>query len=162
MKIPFRIGALVFGVGLVLSACSSSGYGGTSMKTGAKTSPTTAPAAAAAGAVKTAQSSLGTILVDAQGRTLYGFANDVNGTPTCDTSCLSIWPAFTTHGAPKPSAGLNGTQLTTVPRDDGSSQVKAGKWPLYLFSGDTKAGDVNGQGVENFFVVSPDGSLIKS
>jgi predicted lipoprotein with Yx(FWY)xxD motif len=161
MKFPFRIGALVFGVGLVLSACSSSGYG-TSMKTGAKTSPTTVPAAASAGAIKTARSSLGTILVDAQGRTLYGFASDVNGTPTCDTSCLSIWPAFTVHGAPKPAAGVNQTELTTVPRGDGTSQLKAGKWPLYLFSGDTKAGDVNGQGLENFFVVSPDGSLIKS
>jgi predicted lipoprotein with Yx(FWY)xxD motif len=160
MKIPFRVGALVFGVGLVLSACSSSGYG-TSTKSGANTSPTTAPSTASAGTVKTAQSSLGTILVDARGRTLYGFANDVNGTPTCDASCLSIWPAFTIHGAPKPATGLNGTALTTVTRDDGTSQLKAGKWPLYLFSGDTKAGDVKGQDLENFFAVSPDGSLIK-
>ena len=65
-EIPYRIGALVFGVGLVLSACSTGGYG--SSNSGAKTAPTTARPTASAGVVKTAQTSLGTILVDAQGR----------------------------------------------------------------------------------------------
>jgi predicted lipoprotein with Yx(FWY)xxD motif len=160
MKIPYRIGALVFGVGLVLSACSTGGYG--SSNSGAKTAPTTARPTASAGVVKTAQTSLGTILVDAQGRTLYGFAQDMNGTPTCNGGCASVWPPFTISGTPKPAAGLNPSVVTTVPGANGSLQVKAGKWPLYRFSGDAKPGDVTGQGTENFFVVSPDGALIKS
>jgi predicted lipoprotein with Yx(FWY)xxD motif len=112
--------------------------------------------------VKTAQTPLGTILVDAQGRTLYGFANDTSGTSTCDGGCASVWPAVTVKGSPKPGAGLDAALFSTVARSDGSHQLKAGKWPVYLFTGDSKPGDVNGQGSEGFFVIAPDGSLIKS
>ena len=161
MKIPFRIGALVFGVGLVLSACSGSGYG-SSMNSGAKTSPTTAPATTQSGSVQTKQTSLGTILVNAEGRTLYGFAADAGGTPTCDGGCASVWPPVTVSGTPKVATGLDAAVFTTTPRTDGTTQLKAGKWPLYLFSGDSKPGDVNGQNSNDFFVVSPDGALIKS
>ena len=77
-----HIGGLVLAGGLLLAACSTGaqaagGYGG-----GAPATPSTAGSAPVT--VKTAASKLGTILVDAQGRTLYAFTNDSGGMPTCD------------------------------------------------------------------------------
>ena len=52
--------------------------------------------------------------------------------------------------------------FTLVDAVDGGTQLKAGKWPLYSFSGDAAPGDVNGQGSGGvWFVVAADGSLIK-
>jgi predicted lipoprotein with Yx(FWY)xxD motif len=33
-------------------------------------------------------------------------------------------------------------------------------WPLYYFAGDEEPGDINGQGEEDFFVISPEGDKI--
>ena len=37
---------------------------------------------------------LGKILVDKDGRTLYSFADDANGENTCTGGCETIWPPF--------------------------------------------------------------------
>jgi predicted lipoprotein with Yx(FWY)xxD motif len=124
---------------------------------------TAAPAAApAATNVKTAQTSLGTILVDANGMTLYGFTKDEAGTPTCNDACARAWPPSLVNGIPTAGEGIDPTLVTAVPRADGSQMLKVGKWPLYLFSGDAAPGDVNGQGSGGvWFVVGADGKLIK-
>jgi hypothetical protein len=42
-------------------------------------------------------------------------------------------------------------------------QLKMGDWPLYLFAGDSAAGDVNGQAVGDvWFALAADGSLIEA
>jgi predicted lipoprotein with Yx(FWY)xxD motif len=160
MKTIYRTVALAFAVGLVLAACSTgSGYG-KSADAGTKPPPTTT---AATETVKTATSPLGTILVNGEGRTLYALTNDANGTSTCEAECAATWPPVVVTGSPKPAAGLDPAAFSTVTRSDGSSQLKAGKWPVYLFSGDSQPGDVNGQGSGGvWFVVAPDGSLIKN
>jgi hypothetical protein len=52
----------------------------------------------------------------------------------------------------------------TTPRSDGNPQVTYNGHPLYLFSGDQKAGDTNGQGVTAFgggwFALTPSGTQI--
>ena len=59
-------------------------------------------------------------------------------------------------------AGLDPKVFSVVEGPDETYQLKAGKWPLYRFSGDTAAGDTNGEGQSGvWFVVSPDGTLIK-
>ena len=108
----------------------------------------------------TASTKLGTVLVDGNGMTVYGFANDRMGVSTCDGGCASVWPPVTVKGGALP-AGLDPKLFSVITRADGSHQLQAGKWPLYLFDGDTAPGNVNGQGLENFFVVNPDGSLHK-
>src|SRR3954452_9553221 len=52
-----------------------------------------APAPPATGEAVSAQStSLGTILVDGRGRTVYAFANDKTSASTCDGACTADWP----------------------------------------------------------------------
>jgi predicted lipoprotein with Yx(FWY)xxD motif len=129
----------------------------------AKAPATTAPPAAAAGAsVKLAKSGLGDILVDADGRTLYAFLKDVDGKPTCQDACAKAWPAALVSGKAVAGEGIDANIITTVATPDGKTQLKAGKWPLYRFSGDAAAGDTNGQGSGgNWFVVGKDGKPIK-
>jgi predicted lipoprotein with Yx(FWY)xxD motif len=119
-------------------------------------------AAAAAVSVQVADSPLGQILVDGEGNTLYGFTNDADGNPTCAGDCAGTWPAHLIEGEPAIAEGLDPAVFTLVEGTDGGQQLKAGKWPLYRFSGDGAPGDVNGQGSGDvWFVVAPDGSLIK-
>jgi predicted lipoprotein with Yx(FWY)xxD motif len=134
----------------------------TAAPTAAAPATTTAPAAAAAPAsVTLADSPLGKIMVDAEGRTLYGFTNDKDGTSTCTGNCAKAWPAASITGNPVPGEGVT-APLSTVDNPAGGKMLKAGKWPLYRFSGDAAPGDTNGQGSGGvWFVVGADGKLIK-
>ena len=113
-------------------------------------------------AVTTADTPLGTILVDAAGNTLYAFVPDDKGPSTCVDQCLAMWPA---HAGPVIADGaLDSSLIGTAARpDDGSEQATYNNWPLYHFSGDTEPGDTNGQGVNDvWFVVGADGALIRT
>jgi predicted lipoprotein with Yx(FWY)xxD motif len=132
----------------------------TTAKPAATPTPAPAPAAAAA-SVKLADSPLGKIMVDAEGRTLYGFTKDTNGTPTCTDACTKAWPASSVNGQPVAGNGIAAT-LKAVASPAGGSMVVAGKWPLYRFAGDAAPGDINGQGSGGvWFAVAADGTLIK-
>ena len=49
----------------------------------------------------------------------------------------------------------------TITWDDGTMQVTLGGMPLYTFSGDSDAGDVTGQGVQDvWWAVAPDGTKV--
>lgn len=110
--------------------------------------------------VTAAGTDLGPILVDADGLTLYGFTDDVDGTPTCNGACADAWPPYVVDDGNVP-AGLDESVFSVVSRDDGTNQLKAGAWPLYFFAGDAAAGDTNGQGSGDvWFVVTPGGGLV--
>ncbi|MGI9028649.1 MAG: COG4315 family predicted lipoprotein [Ilumatobacteraceae bacterium] len=122
---------------------------------------TAAGAADGDAVVATAESDLGTILVDAEGRTLYAFTPDTEGEPTCVEACAEAWPPAFVEGE-LAVGDLDAAAFTLVEHPAGGQQLKAGDWPLYLFAGDAAPGDVNGQGVGgNWFVVTPDGTLIE-
>ena len=150
----------IAGLGLagaaLLAACGG-GHGSYSQPASpgtTTTSPTTA--------VKVSSSSLGNVLVNADGRTLYGFTNDANGTSTCVGSCAQNWPPVRVAAGWKAAAATAGDKFHTIKRADGQLQLAVGKWPLYTFSGDSAPGDVNGQGtLGKWFVVRPDGTLLK-
>jgi len=164
--------ALVVGLMLVAAACGSDADSGTQVEPSVteataapvESAPETAPVESAPenppiAEVAVAESSLGQILVDADGLTLYGFTNDTDGESTCYDDCAQAWPPFT--GDPAADSGLDASLFTTVARTDGTSQIVVGDWPLYYFAGDSAPGDVNGQNVgEVWFVVAPDGSLV--
>jgi predicted lipoprotein with Yx(FWY)xxD motif len=141
------------------TADNSGGYGG-----GYAAPPTTAASAAAAtgaASITLADSSLGKIVVDADGKTLYAFMKDAGGTSTCSGACANAWPPAAATGTPTAGTGITGT-LTTITRDDGTQQLKLGSWPLYRFAGDSAKGETNGQGSNNvWYVVGADGTPIK-
>jgi predicted lipoprotein with Yx(FWY)xxD motif len=111
--------------------------------------------------VQVAETSLGDALVDSEGMTLYAFTQDADGTPTCTGDCASTWPALLVEGEPAIGDPLDPATFSTVDGAEGGTQLVAGEWPLYRFSGDSAPGDVNGQGSGGvWFAVAPDGTLI--
>jgi len=108
----------------------------------------------------------GDYLVDGKGMTLYAFAKDKqnsNQSACTDATCTAMWMPFLTLGTPvmgmyaNSTSGVNGIQsnlLGSFSRPDGSTQVTYNGWPLYYFSGDLAAGDMNGM---KWFIVPADG-----
>ena len=145
---------------LVVAACG--GDDAESTTTAAPAASTEAPTTAApAGGLAVAASDLGDILVDGEGRTLYLFTPDVDGVSVCYDDCEAAWPVFYQEDLGEPGAGIDAGLVGTAPRNDGTTQVTYGGWPLYYFAGDNAAGDSNGQGVNDvWFVVGPDGNGI--
>lgn len=112
--------------------------------------------AASTGAqVKVATSSkYGKILVDASGRTLYVFTKDSKDKSVCYGACAAIWPALLSIGTPS-GTGVTGS-LGLIARTSGGHQVTCNGQPLYTFSGDSAAGQTNGEGFKGiWWVVSP-------
>jgi predicted lipoprotein with Yx(FWY)xxD motif len=94
----------------------------------------------------------GSILVNAQGMTLYELTSEAGGTFACTGGCLAVWPpllvpAGTTVLTAAP--GVVGT-LGVVARPDGTVQATQNGFPLYTFAHDAAPGDTNGQGIVAF------------
>ncbi|MBK5332705.1 MAG: hypothetical protein JJD93_12085 [Ilumatobacteraceae bacterium] len=123
---------------------------------------TSAAPAVEAPTLGVADNALGQLLADANGRTLYGLTKDAGGAPTCVDGCATAWPPVVVDDSLDLSTLPSTASFSIVDRPDGTKQLKAGKWPLYYFSGDTTAGEANGQGSGGiWFVVAPDATLIK-
>jgi len=131
----------------------------------AAASASAAPAGSAAVAtIALADTPKGKVIVDGEGRTLYLFTPDESAKkPTCYDTCAGQWPALVSPGGtPTVGAGLDQSKVTIVDRTDGQKQVQYGNYPLYYFAGDSKAGDLNGEGLGNkWYVISADGEEIK-
>jgi predicted lipoprotein with Yx(FWY)xxD motif len=98
---------------------------------------------------------LGAILVDASGRTLYLFTNDEPSVSNCSGGCALAWPPLVTVDDPAAGDGVVGGLLGTVTREDGSAQVTHNGRPVYYYAGDEKPGDTNGHEVGGvWFAVS--------
>ena len=106
---------------------------------------------------------LGSFLVDDQGLTLYLYANDTTNVSTCTGGCATEWPPLLVTNAVSAvaGAGVDITKLSLLARADGTFQVTYNGWPLYYFYEDTQSGDINGQGMGDFYVVSPAGDKIE-
>jgi predicted lipoprotein with Yx(FWY)xxD motif len=130
---------------------------------GHATAPAAKPETQTGVRVEVAQSSLGPILTDQNGRTLYAFVHDKNGTSSCTGDCLATWPALASRQAPAVGTGAAKDLLAQTTRAEGTVQATYGNWPLYYYVGDVGPGDVDGQGVDDaWFVVGADGKLIKT
>ena len=150
-------GAAIAAIALVTAACGTGGY---NKPAGASA---TTPGTAAA-SVSVANSPLGQMLVDGSGRTLYLFEADTGSTSTCKDACAQAWPPLLTPGAPSAGSGASAAELGTTTRPDGTTEVTYHGHPLYTYVADTKAGDINGQGLNQFgakwYVLSPTGDKI--
>jgi predicted lipoprotein with Yx(FWY)xxD motif len=146
-------------IALGVAACGGGGNGATA----ASTPPTTAsghPATVGTASV----GSLGGILVDSQGHTLYLFGKDSGTKSACFGACASAWPPLRATGKPTVGSGANASMIGTTPRSDGKPQVTYNGHPLYLYAADQNPGDATGQGLTAFgaawFTVSPAGNQV--
>jgi len=129
---------LGLGVAALAAACggSSSGSGGNA-SVGTSGGSTTA---ASATAVHSGPN--GSYVTDASGRTLYIFSKDTSTTSTCSGDCSKEWPAYMQSG----------------------QQVVFKGHPVYYFAADKSAGDMGGQGLNDFgglwTMVQPSGAAV--
>jgi predicted lipoprotein with Yx(FWY)xxD motif len=155
---PVLVLAAAAAVPLLASACGGDNSGG-----GGASAPVPH---ASSDAVSAQQTSLGTILVNDKGRTVYDFAADKGTTSTCTGSCASVWlPVSAPSPVPASLPGVTGSIGTTA-RPDGTHQLTVAGHPVYTFSGDSAPGQTNGQGVVLngglWTVVSPAGAPLPS
>ncbi|QYN34842.1 hypothetical protein K1T35_41860 [Pseudonocardia sp. DSM 110487] len=152
------LAALVAIAAVALSACSS----GTEI-------PVIAPQVPAApvtelerppGTIVSANSTatLGTVVVDGFGFTLYRFDGDSAQPPaaTCAGPCTATWDPVLAAD-PITIEGLAEKAIGAVQRPDGQAQLTIGGWPVYRHEGDTP-GATHGHGAEGkWFAIAPDG-----
>jgi predicted lipoprotein with Yx(FWY)xxD motif len=158
-----RVAVPVATIALAAAACGSS----SSAKTTPAASAGKATGAAGSSVVLDAKSgSAGTYLTDASGKSLYEFASDTASMSTCAGACVSAWPPLTSSSAATAGSGVTAGDIGTLTRSDGSKQVTYKGHPLYYFSGDTAAGQTNGQGSTAFgakwWLLTPAGAPITS
>lgn len=167
LRLPVML--LVIGIGLAACGDDESSSATTTTAPAAEETTTTAPAdtttttAAASGGetLSTASTSLGEVLVDADGLTVYLFMNDTDGTSTCVDQCADTWPAVTADGTPTVAGGADDSKVGTTDRADGTTHVTYNGHPLYTFSGDAAPGDTNGEGIGDvWFAVDADGEAV--
>jgi predicted lipoprotein with Yx(FWY)xxD motif len=123
----------------VLAACgsgSSGGSGGTQA---------VSPASGGNATLASKSTSIGTVATDANGHTVYELDGNSASNPKCASSaCQAIW----------------------LPVMSGGSVMVLHGHPLFTFSGDSAAGQTNGQGVTDTWgtweAVSPNGTPIEA
>ena len=88
--------------------------------------------------VKLASTSLGKILVNGRGFTVYMFTADRRGKDNCVkmTDCTSVWPPLTTTGRAQAGPDVRRALLSTIKLPSGAKQVTYAGHPLYTYSGD--------------------------
>jgi len=102
----------------------------------------------------------GTIITDNSGKTLYMFANDVAGTPTCTGGCETVWPIYYSADI-STDMNINSAEVGEITRADGRKQSTYKGYPLYYYQSDVATGDTKGDGVGGiWFVAKPDYSLM--
>jgi predicted lipoprotein with Yx(FWY)xxD motif len=144
---------------LGVAACGGGGGGGF---TGVAGPPTTASGRPATVGVES--TSLGAVLANTHGRTIYLFKRDSGTTSACTGTCARFWPPVRADGGPSAGTGVTAGKLGTSQRPSGGPQITYNGHPLYTYSGDHKSGDTNGQGMTAFgggwFALSPAGNQV--
>ena len=128
-----------------------------------KPATTISSSTSSATAIDVGTTSLGKVLVDSEGRTLYLYKKDTKGgtTSACDATCAAVWPPVEATTTPKAGTGVDATKISTITRADGTKQVTYNGMPLYRHAADTKSGDVTGEKVESeWYVVNTAGTAV--
>ncbi len=101
--------------------------------------------------------SLGQVLVNAQGHTLYVLSTEHGGRLTCTAAsgCLQYWPELDLSANQDPGtvavgSGISRSLLGSVIGAEKGHLLTYGGWPLYTYSGDSGPGQTNGQGLHGY------------
>jgi len=153
---------------VLVAACGQSGAASPS-SAATEAASAAASAAPSGGSTEPAQAyevdvatdaTVGAHLTGEDGKSLYVLTKDSSGKSNCSGTCAANWPPFLLNASDtvKAGSGVTGT-IASFKRDDGTTQVTINGMPLYYFSGDTGAGQVNGQGIGGvWFAAGPSGA----
>ena len=117
----------------------------------------------AAATVQLRHTSLGSILVNSSGRTLYEFTKDRGNKNSCVaiSGCSTVWPSLKASGRPTAGAGIKASLLSSTSGD----QVTYAGHPLYTYSGDSGPGATSYVGVKAFggawYALNASGGTVK-
>lgn len=110
---------------------------------------------------------LGTILVNGRGLTVYAFTRDSRNHDRCTGigGCTGVWPLVTTKGRPRLGPGVRRSLVGTIKLAGGSRQVTYAGHPLYTYIASSGPGDTSYVGVSQFggrwLVLTASGHLVK-
>jgi predicted lipoprotein with Yx(FWY)xxD motif len=90
------------------------------------------------------------VLVSSSGMSVYTFDKDSDGKSACSGQCVKLWPPVTVSSTPTTKP------WSAIKRDDGSMQLTYNGKPLYLYSGDHKPGDRNGDNFKDIWHLAKD------
>ncbi|MGC4109093.1 MAG: hypothetical protein QM747_01375 [Nocardioides sp.] len=151
------LSAILAGAAVALTACGGAASGTTATPAGGGSA---AGAAAPGTGLHVATTSLGKVLVDQNGRTVYLLTADGRNKSTCASDCLALWPAVT------PGHSKLGVPTGSTSTPGGPATATVAGQPVYTFAQDHAAGDVNGEGIKAFggtwYAVSATGQAVTS
>ncbi len=116
---------MVFGAAAAAVMTLAAGCGSSSTPASSGSTTPTNSATGSGNGLKTGSTSIGTVLVDPSGKTVYELVGDTAAKPTCTGACLSVWPAVMSNG----------------------TQVVVNGHPAFTFTGDSAPGQTKGQNV---------------
>jgi predicted lipoprotein with Yx(FWY)xxD motif len=144
---------------LLLAACGSSTSPSTASGTksasamSTKSMPTPSSSMGSSGmtssgsaALEKIKTTVGPVLADAKGFTVYWYAKDTAMTSACTGSCATAWPPVT--GKPVAAMGVRLVgKFGTIKRANGVLQATYKGHPLYTYAGDSAPGQIKGNGL---------------
>ncbi|GAA0729453.1 hypothetical protein Drose_32700 [Dactylosporangium roseum] len=122
-------------------------------------SASTGKSADTAGVKVADTATLGKVVTDWKGWTLYRFEKDTPkpSKSVCEGECLVKWPAVP-YVQDMKIEGVDPKLIGKLTRGDGTQQLTIDGWAAYRFAADAKPGDIKGQGVGGvWFAFTPEG-----
>jgi predicted lipoprotein with Yx(FWY)xxD motif len=92
--------------------------------------------------LKLHRTSVGTILVNGRGFTLYAFTRDGPNRNNCAkiSGCPGLWPVVSGASRPMLGPGVHRSKVGTITLKNGTKQLTYGGHPLYTYVGDSGPG----------------------
>lgn len=115
----------------------------------------------------------GEYLTNAEGRPVYLFSTDTQGTGdeeagiSCvSEDCLTAWPLVTTEGDPQAGEDADASLLEVTEDYPNERVVTYNGWPLYYFARDEGTNEPQGHGIQSFggewYLVTPAGEEVQA
>jgi predicted lipoprotein with Yx(FWY)xxD motif len=161
---PVVLGVALAGCGSSSKSTSSAASTPTASTPSAPAASSSAPSTTPAALITTKHNKkLGPILAAGPKQlTVYLFAADHGSTSSCTGPCAGVWPPVT--GKPTAAGGAISSDLGTITRPDGTTQVTYQSHPLYFYAKDGDGGDAYGQGLKSFgadwYALAPSGKKV--
>ena len=91
------------------------------------------------------KTSVGTVLVNGRGSTVYAFTKDARNRDACAkiSGCLSVWPVVSGASKPVLGPGVKRSLVGTITLKGGTKQLTYGGHPLYTYVGDSGPGQTS-------------------